>query len=345
MIFSIPIYLITRQSGERWVMQPVDEALRLRPDLPEVHLAAAFHSYACYKDFERARVQLAIAAESLSNNPDLLELMAIIDQVQGRWKEVTTGLEQAVTLDPRNPELLELLAEHYENLRRYRDADRIRDRLIELEPDQPLFPLYKALTAFFEKGDLKRVRAAFEALPSSMKDDVWITKKRGYFAKCDRDFKTAHEIVRKSPNEEIYFAGAIVPRQCADIWLERVKGNHPTMEEFGVTREHVSRKVAADPTNAELLSSLAIVDIGLGRKEEAVSEAKRATEMVPISKDAMEGSGLVENLALVYAWADEPNLAFEQLSILIKGPNIFGVPLWCLESRSQLGPTAERSAF
>ena len=117
------------------------------------------------------------------------------------------------------------------------------------------------------------------------------------------------------------------------------------MEEFGVTREQVSRKVAADPTNAELLSSLAIVDIGLGRKEEAVSEAKRATEMVPISKDAMEGSGLVENLALVYAWADEPNLAFEQLSILIKGPNIFGVPLWCLESRSQLGPTAERSAF
>ena len=323
----------------------VNEALRLQPDLPEVHLAAAFHSYACYKDFERAGVQLAIAAQSLSNSPDLLELMALIDQVQGRWEEATTGLEKAVTLDPRNPELLELLAEQYENLRRYRDADRIRDRLIELEPDQPLFPLYKALTAFFEKGDLKRVRAAFEALPSSMKDDVWITKKRGYFAKCDRDFKIAHEIVRKSPNEEIYFAGAIVPRRCTHIWLERVQGNHPTMEEFGVTREQVSRKVAADPTNAELLSSLAIVDIGLGRKEEAVSEAKRATEMVPISKDAMEGSGLVENLALVYAWADEPNLAFEQLSILIKGPNIFGVPYGVLKVDPNWDPLRKDPRF
>ena len=54
---------------------------------------------------------------------------------------------------------------------------------------------------------------------------------------CDRDFKTAHEIVSKSPNEEIFIAGVIVPRRCADIWLEMVQGNHPTMEEFGVTRE------------------------------------------------------------------------------------------------------------
>ena len=299
----------------------VNEALRLRPDLPEVHLAAAFHSYACYKDFERARVQLAIAAQSLSNSPDLLELTALIDQVQGRWKEATTGLEKVVTLDPRNPELLELLADHYENLQRYRDADRIEDRLIELEPDQPLFLLYKTLRAFYEKGVLKPVRAAFEALPSSAKNDVFITIQRIYYAKCDRDFKTAHELVSKSPNEEIFFAGAIVPRQCADIWLEMVQGNHPTMEEFGVTREQVSRKVAADPTNAALLSSLACVDIGLGRKEEAVSEGKRATEMVPISKDAIQGPGLVYNLALVYAWADEPDLAFEQLSILIKVPN------------------------
>ena len=129
------------------------------------------------------------------------------------------------------------------------------------------------------------------------------------------------KLSEKVPNEEIYFAGAIVPRRCTDIWLERVQGNHPTMEEFGVTREQVSRKVAADLTNAALLSTLACVDIGLGRKEEAVSEGKRATEMVPISKDALQGPGLVYNLALVYAWADEPDLAFEQLSILIKVPN------------------------
>src|SRR5207245_845203 len=72
----------------------VNECLRLRPDLPVVHLAAGFHLYTCYRDFERARVQIAIAAQVLSNNPDLLELTALIDRVQGRWEKSTSGLDR-----------------------------------------------------------------------------------------------------------------------------------------------------------------------------------------------------------------------------------------------------------
>jgi serine/threonine protein kinase/Tfp pilus assembly protein PilF len=173
----------------------VNEALRLRPDLAEVHLAAALHLLACYRDFERARAQIAIAAQVLSNNSDVLELTALIDRVQGRWEKATAGLERAVTLDPRNPELLDTLAYSYRCVRRYRDYERILDRLVELEPDQPLFPLYKAQSAFEEKADLKTVRAAYEALPTSMKDDVNLTLDRVYYAMCARDFAAAGEIV------------------------------------------------------------------------------------------------------------------------------------------------------
>jgi tetratricopeptide (TPR) repeat protein len=139
----------------------VNEALRLRPDLAEVHLAAAIHLFYCYRDFERARVQLAIAAQTLPNNPDLLQLTASIDQVQGRWEKATAGMERATTLDPRNPELLDSLAWNYWMLRRYRDYERFSERLVELEPDQPLFTLNKPRAAFAEKADLKGVRAAF----------------------------------------------------------------------------------------------------------------------------------------------------------------------------------------
>lgn len=97
----------------------VKEALRLRPDLAEVHLAIALHLFSCYRDFERASVQIAIAAQALSNNPDVLQLTALIDRVQGRWKKANAGLERAMSLDPRNPELLGNLAENYSCLRRY----------------------------------------------------------------------------------------------------------------------------------------------------------------------------------------------------------------------------------
>jgi tetratricopeptide (TPR) repeat protein len=81
----------------------IAEALRLRPDLPEVPLATAFHLYACYRDYERARVQIAIAQRALPNSPDALALTAYLDRRQGRWLESTTALQKAIILDPRNP--------------------------------------------------------------------------------------------------------------------------------------------------------------------------------------------------------------------------------------------------
>jgi serine/threonine protein kinase/tetratricopeptide (TPR) repeat protein len=299
----------------------VNEALRIRPDLPEVHLAAAFHLYRCYRDFERARVQIAIAAQTLSSNPELLELAAMIDWRQGRWERCIAGLERAASLDPRNTELLELLAEDYFSLRRYRDSERIRDRQIALQPDQPLFRIWKADTAFAEKADVKGARAACEALPPAVKNDIWITMQRAFYAMCDRDWRAAEEIINSSPNEEIGFSGTVVPRRVADIWLELVRGNNPTMEEFGATREQLCREVETDRTNPMLLSVLACVDVALGRKEEAVREARSAVESRPTSEDAVDGTFLVFNLAMVYAWANESDLAFEQLVILTDTPN------------------------
>jgi serine/threonine protein kinase/Flp pilus assembly protein TadD len=298
----------------------VNEALRLRPDLPEVHLAAGFHLYTCYRDFERARVQIAIAAQVLSNNPDLLELTALIDRVQGRWEKSTSGLDRAATLDPRNSELLDTLAQNYRYLRRYRDEQRILDRLVELEPENPLFPLNKADSAFAEKADLKGVRAACEALPTSMKDDVSITSGRFYYAMCARDFPAAEEIVSKSPNEEIFYFEALVPRRILTLSLELVRRNHPTMAEFGAAREELYRKVEADRSNPYLLSALACADAALGRKQESIQEARRAVELRPISEDAVEGPAMAGALATVYAWTDELDLAFEKLTTSVRTP-------------------------
>jgi thioredoxin-like negative regulator of GroEL len=145
----------------------------------------------------------------------------------------------------------------------------------------------KAEAAFREKGDFKRALAAYEALPSSMRDDIWMTIQRCFYAMCDRDFKAAHEVVSKSPNEEIAFIGAIVPKRVADIWLELVQVNHPT------TREQLNRKVEADPTNPFLVCALAFVDVALGRKEEAIWESRHALSMRPISEDQVDGAWLL----------------------------------------------------
>ena len=133
----------------------MNEALRLRPDLPEAHLALATHLYYCYRDFERASVQIEIAAQTLSNNSALLQLTALIDRVRGRWEKAVAGLERATTLDPQNRELVGILVETYRCLRRYQDAERIENRLFAVEPDRPAHRTSKAFWSFAETADVR----------------------------------------------------------------------------------------------------------------------------------------------------------------------------------------------
>ena len=298
----------------------VNEAFRLRPDLGDVHLAIAFHAYTCYQNYERARVQIAIAAESIPNNPLLLELAARIDQVQGKWEQATAALEKAAVLDPRNPELLDDLAWNYWWRRRYEDNDRILDRLIELQPGEPSFLLRKAAVGFAKKAELTKIRAVCDSLPSPIKDDTEMTYFRVYFATCARDFATAIQIVSSSPNQELSFFGAIVPRQIALLWLEFLHGNQPTSEHFAAARQELYQKVEADPSNPYLMSALAIADVAMGHKEQGVQEGQRAMEMRPISEDAIQGSIIATNTAMVCVWANQPDMAFEQLDALVQMP-------------------------
>jgi TolB-like protein/Flp pilus assembly protein TadD len=296
----------------------VNEALRLRPDLPEAHLAMADHRLVCYRDYERARVQIAIAQRSLPNSPEALAIAADLDRRQSRWIESTARFEKAVTLDPRNPGFLSDLADNYFNLRRYRDCGRTYDRLIELEPDKPILALQKAFYSLNGNADLTSYRAALESIPSSMSDDISFVSSRLAYALAARDWTTAKEILSKDANAELYYfnpdAAVPVPRGSLEIWLAYLQQGRLTMDtRFAVARVQMSQKVEANPDDPSLLSVLALIDAALGWKEQAVEEAKRAVEMLPVSADGVDGPTLVYNLA-----ADAPNRQLNSLQAGIK---------------------------
>jgi serine/threonine protein kinase/Flp pilus assembly protein TadD len=257
----------------------VNEALRLRPDLPEVHIAMAFHLYKCYGNYERAIVQVAIAQQALPNSPDALALAAYLDGQMGKWEKSTGDLERAIVLDPKNSELLSSLARNYLCLRRYRDAAQTYDRLIELESDKATFKAKKAYGAFVGKAEFIGYRDILRTLPPSLKNFFM----RIYMEVFARDWPAAKEILRSDPYENLpLYGGMMVPRECVEIWLAYLRGDHPRMEgRFAVARNQLNRKVEMHPEDSLLLSELGIIDAALGRKAEAINEAKRALEMPP----------------------------------------------------------------
>ena len=73
------LYLYYDPTSERraFADAAMNNALRLQPELPEVHLAYAFHLYRTYRDYEQARVQLTIARRGLPNDAEAIVLQAL----------------------------------------------------------------------------------------------------------------------------------------------------------------------------------------------------------------------------------------------------------------------------
>jgi hypothetical protein len=167
-----------------------------------------------------------------------------------------------------------------------------------------------------------------EKLPPSLRNTLWITSLRFQNAVLAREWEDAKRILSDSPYSELYFsfspyswANSLVPCGCHEIWLGALQRGCPTMEaRFESARDQLRQKAEAQPDDAGLISTLGLIDAALGRTREAVQEARRATEMLPISKDAVEGPPLVSKLALVYAWTSEPDLAFQELTTSVKIP-------------------------
>src|SRR5207248_11018274 len=66
---------------------------------------------------------------------------------------------------------------------------------------------------------------------------------------------------------------------------------------------------------------LGLIDAGLGRKEEALREGRRAVELLPVEKDEIDGIQLAKYLAMIAAWVGDKDLACEQLAIVIHHPS------------------------
>ncbi|PYK03491.1 MAG: hypothetical protein DME66_11840, partial [Verrucomicrobia bacterium] len=114
----------------------IDSAFRLRPDSGEAHLALGFHLYAGYSDYDRARSEVALAQQTLPNNPRAYELAGKIDRRSGHWADATHNLERACELDPRNLPYLILLGGTYYELHDYEQWAKVMDRLLALRPDR-----------------------------------------------------------------------------------------------------------------------------------------------------------------------------------------------------------------
>ncbi|HXP33983.1 MAG TPA: hypothetical protein VN827_00385, partial [Chthoniobacterales bacterium] len=302
----------------------IEAASRLRPDAGETHLARARNIYQGYLDYNGALAELELARQTLPNDSRVFELMGYIQRRQpGRYEEATRTLERAIDLDPRNVVALQQIAAfNYRRLRRYADAKSAWDRLLAITPDDVNAKAERAMVDLEWKGDTRPLHQTIDSIraanPAAVQRiaESWII-----CALAERDAAAANNALIASgenpislASENMFFNRPFVEGVIARMTKDDAKARSA----FDAARAEQEKIVQAQPNYGPALCVLGLIDAGLGRKEEALREGRRAVELLPAEKAAPDGVDMVKYLAMIAAWIGDKDFACEQLAMAIR---------------------------
>ncbi len=281
----------------------IQAAFRLRPDADEVHLARAENLYRGYHDYRGALAELEVARQTLPNDVRVFQLMGFIQRRQGHWEEATQNLERTVELDPRSTDTLQQMAWQYLFVRRYAEVKPLLNRVLAIESNRVDTEVFLASVDFHWKADIRPFHQMIDSIrttnPAELPAiaDAWLT-----CALAERDPRAAANAItavgeNAFGDDTVQFSRTFVEGLVARMMQDEGKAQSA----FTAARSEQEKIVQAQPDYGPPLCVLGLIDAALGRKEEALREGRRAVELLPVEKDAINGVRMIKYLAMIAA--------------------------------------------
>jgi serine/threonine-protein kinase len=274
----------------------------------------------CLKDFDAAERYLEQARQFLPNSSKIPESLAYIARRRGQWDRSELYFDQAERLDPRDVNLLTQHGFSYMVLRRFPEALRKLDQVLNITPDDVDTVSYKAGIAQAE-GDLPRAASLLAPLhPAS--DASEAMEAQVYQAILERHaapvIPRLKEILAKPDAALGYVNGEL---RFWLGWAQEIAGDHAAAQEsWRQARSELEPFLKEQPDNWSLICDLALTNMCLGDKTTALTLTERAQAAIPIESDGVYGPGPTEILARVTARTGESDRAIAALQKLLSIP-------------------------
>jgi TolB-like protein/Flp pilus assembly protein TadD len=308
-----------------------DQALRLQPDLPEGHLALGFSYYYGDRDYEHALSEFEVAKRGLPNEAQAYMAIGAIQRRQGKWGESTANFEKATTLDPKNASVLYNLGFSYVAQGNFETADKIFDRALAVSPQSFSARALKGVVAILWKGDSKAAEEQLALVPATDSGGLVIST-RAWVMTLERKFPEALQTLQEFPGEILDTHSGRAPKAFFEGLIYHYQGDKlKAAAAFEHARVVAEQLVHESPDDAPRHALLGEILAALGKKDAAISEGKRATELLPESQDAYDGPQISAALASIYAWTGENDEALRLLDHLLQTPNGITIPLLKLD--------------
>jgi len=300
--------------------QAAETALTLQPNLGEAVLAKGQYHYGCLKDYSTAVRYFEQARPLLPNSSRIPESLAYVSRRRGQWDASESYFNEAERLDPRNVNLLTQHAFSYIALRRFPEALRKLDEVLDITPDDVDTLVTKAAIAQAE-GDLPRAAVLLAPLHPTAADTATL-ETQVYQAILERRPTSIIPRLKETlaqPDPALgYFSGEL---HFWLGWAQEVSGDHDAAQDsWQKARSELKFFLKEQPENYLLIGDLALTNMGLGDKATALALSERAMAANPIEKDPLTGPVPIEILARVAAGTGDSDRAIAALQKLLSIP-------------------------
>jgi TolB-like protein/Tfp pilus assembly protein PilF len=300
--------------------QAAETAFTLQSNLGEAILAKGYYHYACLKDYDVALRYFEQARQFLPNSSRIPEFLAYVTRRQGEWARSDSYFNEAERLDPHNVWLLTNHAFSYSVLRRFPEALRKFDQVLNIIPDDLDTLAYKAAILQAE-GDLPRAAALLAPLRPNA-DHTSALETQVYQAILERRpaqiISRLKEILAKPDPALGYHNGGL---RFWLGWAQYIAGDHAAAQEsWRQARSELESFLKEQPENYDLIGDLALTNMSLGDKEAALALSERGIAVLPIERDVVTGAAPIETLARVAAQTGEHDRAIAALQQVLSIP-------------------------
>lgn len=301
----------------------IERAMQLAPDDPEIFGNLGTYYYYGFRDYTRAAQQYERRARLQPNAPVVFNSLSLILRRQGRWAESLPNARRACELDPANINYQRNLLGTLRAARRWDEALVVQRRIAALLPDSLVEAYDAAVIPFYASGSTREAEAFFAGLPPAQRESPRGLSLQHDWAWTRGDYATAVQIDRRQP----YFDEDGDPRwqQASRAALNLLRVGEPAAARarLGDHPAELRAKIAQEPRNAINWAIMAQMEVVLGNHAEAVRCAERAVELLPESRDALDGAQLAKFRALIYDWVGRKEQALAEYERLIRVPSPF----------------------
>ncbi len=307
--------------------EEAEEALRLAPDLPQAHAAMGLVHYWGRRDYPKALEEVRIALESAPNDSWLWYFLGALNRRLGNWDEVEAAYEKATALNPRDADLFrDLGGNTFHHLRRYADAVRALDRALSVAPDYYEADVARAWTYVDWLGALDSVRSVLRRLPRDADLGAGGTRAQHHarLLLLERQADSLLHLLARTPADVFEQQDFSLPASMVAAWAHRLRGDSAAMRAaFDSARVLLDSVIKRRPEDTRVHAARGLALAGLGRREEALREARWLEESVVYRGDEYGGRWVMFVRAQVLAQAGEAEAALDEIERLLSGPSLF----------------------